>query len=68
MSAISNLFVQLDLLKNLGVHRSINRLREPDCLVHSFSVQGSGYNDLIQMNPEWEFTGVYADDDVPVEK
>lgn len=28
---------------------------------HSFSAQISYYNDLIQRNPEWKFSGIYAD-------
>ncbi|MCM1530613.1 MAG: recombinase family protein [Alistipes sp.] len=35
--------------------------RETERLMHSLSAQVSYYSDLIQRNPEWEYTGVYAD-------
>ncbi len=32
-------------------------------LHHSLSAQISYYSDLIQRNPEWEYVGVYADEE-----
>lgn len=32
--------------------------------LHSLSAQVSYYNKLIQNNPEWEYAGVYSDEDI----
>ena len=37
---------------------------ETERLHHSLSAQVSYYSDLIQLNPEWEYAGVYADDGI----
>ena len=33
-----------------------------DTMLHSLSAQVSYFNDLIQSNPEWEFSGIFADE------
>ena len=35
---------------------------EKDAMLHSLSSQVSYYNELMQSNPEWEYSGVYADE------
>ena len=37
---------------------------ETEQLLHSLSAQVSHYSSLIQMNPEWEYAGVYVDEGV----
>ena len=32
-----------------------------DAMLHSLAAQVSYYSDLIQLNPEWEYAGVYAE-------
>ena len=35
-----------------------------DAMLHSLAVQVSYYSELIQRNPEWEYAGVYADENL----
>ncbi len=35
---------------------------EKDAMLHSLAAQVSYYSNLIQQNPDWEYTGVYADE------
>ena len=37
---------------------------ESERLMHSLSAQISYYSEFIQNNPEWEYTGVYADEGI----
>lgn len=36
---------------------------ETERLHHSLSAQVSRYSELIQSNPQWEFAGIYADEE-----
>ena len=38
--------------------------RDSERLLHSLSAQVSHYSELIQMNPDWTYAGVYADEGV----
>ena len=35
-----------------------------DAMLHSLAAQVSYYSELIQRNPEWEYAGVYADENL----
>ncbi|MBP3646676.1 MAG: recombinase family protein [Clostridia bacterium] len=52
--------VQMPKLKRVAAYARVSTGK--DAMLHSLAAQVSYYSDLIQRNPEWEYAGVYADE------
>ena len=52
--------VQMPRLKRVAAYARVSMGK--DAMLHSLAAQVSYYSDLIQRNPEWEYSGVYADE------